>query len=462
MRLNNKYYILDSYNIINMNINFNKKDVVFYLRKYLPFIIFFLLLLFLHIFMHFRCDDIFFSNRIQDNNFLGFISGRYQYWSSRIVIETILVLMTKSMVIWAIVDTLLTTIGIYYLIKLVNANDKKIVQYGLLLFLMYPLCDLSSAGWIATTLNYSWCFACGMISFIPLIKSYCNEKTNLFFYIIAIFGIIFATNQEQSCALIFGFNLLYLLNIIIKKEKINKYNILALVLSLISLLFILTCPGNALRFSAEIINWYPEFANFGILQKIYLGIIPTVGILLRDKLIFLIFYVLANMTLLYKVKNKNLKYILYLNIIFILALTIFKPILLNCFPGFEKPFSILMSSEIPHGQIKATLVAVTISFYLLLSSCLMLYKVFSKNLFPMIVFIAGFMSRFIMGFSPTIFASGTRTMFFFYMALILLALMLINKLLEENLIDGRKNTIINIIFIAFALLNYINVFNLLN
>ena len=49
----------------------------------------------------------------------------------------------------------------------------------------------------------------------------------------------------------------------------------------------------------------------------------------------------------------------------------------------------------------------------------MIFKTFGKEqLFPLILFIAGFMSRLAVGFSPTIFASGSRTAFFLYITII--------------------------------------------
>ena len=450
-----------------MDINLYKtkfgKQLFSYIKDYWQYIVFFVLLLLLHIFMVCRGDDIDFQNYLKHKPFFDFLIYRYSTWSSRFIIEACLTFITKSMALWAILDTLLTTVGMYYLIKLVNRNNNKnIIFYGLLLFLMYPLFDVSSSGWMATTLNYSWCFALGMISFIPLIKQSYDEKTNIFFYVLAIVGLLYATNQEQACLLIFGFNLLYLINTFIKKEKINKYNLFALTISLLALIIILICPGNDARFAQELLYRYPEFAGYGLLQKIYLGTIPTFGCLLKDKLIFSIFYVLLNLTLLCNIKNKNLKYILCFNIIFILLLTIFKPILVHSFPGFKQPLDLLLFKGIPQNQIKATLVAIAICVYLFVSSCLMLYKCYNKKLFPLILFIAGFMSRFILGFSPTIFASRFRTMFFFYMILIALILMLIHKLYNENVINEKREFLMKIIFFVLALFNYINVFILLN
>ena len=461
-----------------------------YLKKYYPYLIFFGLILFIHLFMDFTGDDIIFSKYLTKQSLIEFIRYKYYNWSSRLIIESILVYLTRyNMHIWLILDTLLYTVGVYYIIKLVNRNNNKnITIFGILLFLMYPFYELGSAGWITTTLNYSWCFAFGIISFIPLIKKSYNEKTNFSIYLISLFGLLYATNQEQTCALIFGFNLLYLINSIMKKERINNYNLLSLILASISLIIILTCPGNNLRFNMALINTYPEFANYGIIQKIYLGTVPTVARLLRDKILFTLFYIILNITTLIKFKNMKLKYISYFNIIFILTIILTKTVIdisemqsytyiinytINGYfnydivppiiklesnlPIISNSLHIFTYKKIPNLGNSSTLITITISIYLIISSILMLYANYGKKkLFPIILFIAGFLSSFIMGFSPTVFDSEARTCVFFHILLIPIILMLINKLYEECRIDYKLEKLMKIIFIIFVGFIYIN------
>lgn len=215
------------------------------------------------------------------------------------------VLARQNMIIWKILDIIIYTSGVYYIIKLVNKRySKKIAFFGILLFLMYPFYEMASAGWISTTLNYSWCFALGMISFIPLIYESQGEKVNGYVYIISFLALLYATNQEQSGALIFGFNLLYLINSLINKRDINKFNVLAIAVSAAALIFIFTCPGNSIRFAHEVSYWYPEFANFTIIEKSYLGLVTTFGNLIEQKVIFPLFYIILSVCALVKSENK--------------------------------------------------------------------------------------------------------------------------------------------------------------
>lgn len=212
------------------------------MRQYYSLIIFFILIRVLHLIMGFLGDDVKFAKVLPKYSILDFMVLRYNTWSSRVIIESLLIVLTRqNILLWKIMDTVLYTIGVYLVIRFVNPNnDKNITLLGVLLFMMYPFFVMAGAGWLATTLNYSWCFVFGMISFIPIINKLNGKSTSKIVYIISFLCLIYAINQEQCC-LIFGFNVLYLIYCLIRKQEISKFNILVLIASVISLIMILTC-----------------------------------------------------------------------------------------------------------------------------------------------------------------------------------------------------------------------------
>lgn len=389
-------------------------------------------------------------------------------------------------------DIIIYTCGVYYIIRFVNKiYSKKFAYLGVFLFLMYPFYEMASAGWIATTLNYSWCFGFGMISLIPIIYEYHSEKVNKYMYIVSFLALLYATNQEQSGALIFGFNVLYLLYSLINKRPVNKFNLLAIVVSAISLIIIFTCPGNAIRFAHEVSYWYPQFANFTIIQKSYLGLVTTFGNLIQQKIIFPLFYIILRVCAAIKSKNRYVKYFCYFNIFLVLFITIFTTFIdistletsikslgsmpnaikaspLMTIPGIFKqivnavPFitdtlKLFTYEGLPKLGIYSIGIVI-LSLYLLISSCIMLVKAFPKELLPLFIFLGGFVSRFIVGFSPVIFPSGARVTIFLYIALITLTLMLIKKLYDEDVLSARWQFILEKALLVIAVLNYLIVF----
>ena len=462
-------------------------------KKYSPIILFVALMFILHLIMGFNGDDIKYAKILNNQTLIDYVNFRYYNWSSRIIIDTVLAILARqNMIIWKILDIVIYTCGVYYLIKLVNKNfSKKIAYLGVLLFLMYPFYEMASAGWISTTLNYSWCFAFGMISFIPLIYEYHGEKVNKYVYIVSFLALLYATNQEQSGALIFGFNLLYLLYSVINKKGINKFNLLATVISAAALIFVLTCPGNSIRFAQEVSYWYPEFASFTILQKSYLGLVTTFGNLIEQKIIFPLFYIILSVCALISSQNKYFKYFCYFNIAFVLFITIFNtfidisvletsikslgsvpnvikssPLMLipqifkqivNTVPFITDTLKLFTYEGLPKVGINSIAIVI-ISLYFLISSCAMIVKAFPKNLFPLFIFLGGFLSRFIVGFSPVIFPSGARVTIFLYFALIAITLMLIKNLYDENRILDKWQFILEKTLLVIAVLNYLIVF----
>ena len=428
------------------------------INKYIPIVILFILLLVLHLFMQFAGDDIWFS---QVKNLITFIPQRYQDWSSRIIIESIFIVLVKMNVNWwRILDTIIFIVGIMVALKLVNnkkIND--ITFYGCCLFLMYPFTDLSSAGWGATTVNYLWCFGLGMLSFLPLINYEQHKKTNKLVYAISILALIYAGNQEQSCAIILGINILYLINKFMKKEKLNKYNIVCIIIALISLGIIVCCPGNKVRMIKETTRWFPAFAKCNILDKTYLGIVPTMGILLNNKIIIAFFAsILLYATIIYS-KHSYTKLIATITTTLVFLFSIFKNILIDIFPSFESVVSALQISGPPLELNYASCTAFLISVLIILGLIYMMLVVFKrKNLLPLFILLAGIASRFIIGFSPTIFASSTRTAIFLYMSIIIVTLFIIYKLYEDKKISQRSILILKCITFITALLNYINTF----
>ena len=463
------------------------------IKKYFPFVLFVVLMIILHLVMGLNGDDIKYAKILNNQTVIDYINFRYFNWSSRLIIDTLLAILARqNMVIWKILDIIIYTFGVYYIIRLVNKNySKKIAFIGVLLFLMYPFYEMASAGWISTTLNYSWCFALGMISFIPLIYEFQGEKVNGYIYIISFLAMLYAINQEQSCVLIFGFNLLYLINSLINKKDVNKFNLLAVVVSVAALIFIVTCPGNSVRFAHEVSYWYPEFANFTIVEKSYLGLVTTFGNIIEQKIIFSLFYIILSVCVLIKSENKYLKYFCYFNIFMILFITIFNAFIdisiletsikslgsvpeviknsramavpamfkhiVNATPYITETLKLFAYEGIPKININSISI-VLLSLYLLISSCILLVKAFPKDLFPLFIFLGGFASRFIVGFSPTVFPSGARVTIFFYVALIALALMLIKRLYDENTMPSKWRSIMERAILIIAVLNYLIVF----
>ena len=89
----------------------------------------------------------------------------------------------------------------------------------------------------------------------------------------------------------------------------------------------------------------------------------------------------------------------------------------------------------------------------------MLLVVFKKNqMLPIFIFLAGICSRLIIGFSPTVFVSSSRTAFYLYMSLIIVTIFIIDKLYEEEKISNKTIISLAALVLSTVIFNYINIF----
>lgn len=421
-------------------------------NKYFIMAMFLMVMLGIHFFFYFSGDDVnYFSTILDSVSLKDFIVSRYNTWSSRIFIEMILIVVSRNIYLWRILDVLVIGILTYSVNKIFfKESNYKNILFTWLLFLLYPMLDMCSAGFAATTTNYLWCLSLMMFAFIPYRNIYYKEKINIKIMPLYIVSLIYACNQEQAVCIIIIISIIYLIYCI-KKKLDYRYVLGTLVIALISLIFIITCPGNELRSIAETGNWYPEYVNLGFLDKIYLGIVSSLSIL-ADNMFILWFLSLSIMIFIIRSREKIYNKILSIGIFLgssILIMFRFYTIighknyaLFNYYTSSGEVFNIMI--------FIMGLVVIGIFIYLL-------YVLFKRDSLPVIgLLLIGGISRVMMGFSPTIFASGSRTMIFLYWALLLIILLMFKNFYKR--LRKRDIVVIFIVIIGIILLNYARLF----
>ena len=138
-------------------------------------------------------------------------------------------------------------------------------------------------------------------------------------------------------------------------------------------------------------------------------------------------------------------------------LTIFQNILLLLFPGMVMTYAAFDSYIVPPFSEFYNVVPLLISVLLICSIIYMMVVIFKKsNALPFFIFLLGFATRFIMGFSPTIFASCSRTCYFLYMAMIIIILYIFIKLNNDKKIGHKWALIFTSVLFMLAVFNGIN------
>ena len=434
----------------------------FFKNYYMFFILFIVVLIF---FMKTTKanDDLIYSEYLVDRNLKQFLIFRYENWTSRLIIETILVLICSKVpyTIFCFLSSATYVIMTIILSKIFNKEQNKNINIFLcFLVLLYPLSHLGSAGYMATSVNYLLPLTCLFYSIYVVLQIINSEKISKISYIIAIITTLIACNMEQMCIVYVGYLFFAELYIIINKKsnKKNWYLILLFAISIIELIFIAKCPGNSNRYNEEIENWYNEYVNYGLTSKIYLGIVPTAKDILNQKIIFTTFTLFLMIYTFYKTKNKSLRALAVIDFSFFLVIGTLKKLTASIFPNTNKIYNIIDDTGI-NGQLTdmPNLICLAMILFVSFTLIYLLYKVFDNNLiYPLILF-GGFVSRLMMGFSPTVFASSSRTSIILYFSALVLSLIIYRELYNSKDIKNR-NVIecLNYLVIVLALGQYLD------
>ncbi len=207
-------------------------------------------------------DMVYFKTLLDGNSSLGeILAHRYETWSSRMVIEAVLIPLVHCPLLWKILDIVIFTSLPVLLCGLLGVTGRgRWFVTGLVL--LYPFADMASAGWIATTTNYLWPLWGVLVIGMVLKQFRCGRKVPVWEVAAALLACAYAGSQEQAAVLLlllFGMEVLHYIS-----EKCMKQPLLYALcgIDIISLVYILSCPGNAIRSAQEMAGRMPEFADF--------------------------------------------------------------------------------------------------------------------------------------------------------------------------------------------------------
>ena len=400
-------------------------------KKSVYYVCLFILVFALHLFMKpGEADDSWFINNYTGNP-LSFAYMRYMQWSSRFLIEMVLVVIVSlPLILWKVLDTLMIVLLFYSGNKLLNVKDRKILIFEILLIMILPWKVFGETGWIATTLNYTWPITLGFYGFSILLE----EKTNFLKQVISFICIIFACNQEQMCCVMLAF-IIICFCIRTFQKKNNKVFLIPFIICILMGILHIICPGNSMRQISEMQTWYPAYQNFDVLDKISIGIISTVTAILFDfRIIYIAFIGMLILYTNYLPLNKKLSYVVQ----FILACFIF----INIYP-FDSTQLMFYSKAQESIVITFMNFVLPVLLFSLLISIVIYLILKTKNKYNymfVLLFLSGICSRLILGFSPTVYASGKRTVIYFYIICYLLTVFIMKTIciIKENDFEEKK------------------------
>lgn len=322
------------------------------------------------------------------------INTRYLAWSSRVFIDVLIPFFVDHLLLLKITCIGFLLVSPFILLKLLKGNSLLHLLFCFAVVSLLPYYEMKTAGFAATVLNYYFpivfaLFLCAVI--------YSNCQLNLLLSVVVLIVGIFASNHEQCVIVIFTFSVIALIK---SRPNLNPIALETLVISILSLVFIFMSPGNSVRMSLEMKNWMPEFADFSVYEKIYMGITTTFfNLCYHNNLPFVFCLVVLVLCLFKKLRWAFTSFI---------VLCFFQEILRKVFKSIELLENATWLNTFP----AFTLIIFFVYVIVLLVIALRLDLSIQNRIVIIVMILLAFALRGVIGLSPTVFASGVRTSIF--------------------------------------------------
>ena len=424
-------------------------------------LLFFILLFFLHRNMSLNLsDDAIFSQELKKETLLQHISHLYFKTNGKIFTDTMAAIFTYlPSFIWKTVD-----IGVLFLIVLC-ADRLFITSRHIILscfsILLLNFTYLTSAGYVASSVNYTWCTAALLVSLLPLKYASRFEKQPLLLPACWLAG-LYAGNQEQSGAIVITVYTLFIGASLIKKTKIHRYVWIQYVITIGSMILLLTAPGHTNKATSFNIFFNPDYLALDFFEKIIRGFTSTAALILTGQtILWPLFCFLLMLNVWAKKRELSFRLVSLIPLVASLVCGNYQDYLpLNIQEKFS--YYTPWCFDMPDYRYIDAYTYTNWKFYVPLALTLFIPGLvlleilwsFGADLKGIIFFLilgAGFCSRIIMGFSPTLYGSNTRTFVFLCLALGICSAILLDKLLLEA--DRPKNLLgfaVTILYVASA------------
>ncbi len=305
-----------------------------------------------------------------------------------------------------------------------------------ILTLLIPLSVYSSAGWIMTTVTYVWPLACSMPCFVIIKKELNHDKSALYEYATAlVLAAIGATELSLIPVFLFASLVFLIYQAFIQERKLSvpsMFIIAVFVLSILELLFALLAPGNRTRSVVEL-RLFPGYDMLNISDKLKLGMLVSMpyfwgqGFNLNFVIFPLLFILLSKFV---KAKQWHLAALQVPGIAIAVVFGIL-PIMIGkvvSVPSSLLLFKNIQLAQFSHIQNASLAVHLELTIYSLVFIIMVISVFFAtgkgyKGMLAALIFIAGFCTQLMIGFSPTVYASCSRTVYYMTIAIFIVTAM---------------------------------------
>jgi hypothetical protein len=391
-------------------------------------------------------DDAVAYEQMQDvygMNAFAYASEEYANWSSRYLYNVIGRYLVFAPGLYLFLDLGADLLTVYLLYLLIGEKKPYFLALAASLFLLIPLEFYWEAGWIMTSVNYSWAICASLAVLYVLKRVKAGEPIAWPLYLGAFLAAFYVLWSELLAALFFVLSLSLLVYFWLRKKRLDWFSLALGLMSLGGLLNAFLCPGNALRIAAEADHYFPGFGSLTFGGKIVEGYAFLAQNLFAYPALNTRLYfnntMLFDLTLLFLLAlafaaHKKWYVIVLSALVFIGIVTL--QILVSATPEtFPLAFLYDLSSALPYDN-PLLWVFLSVALVLLLglfAEILLIYGPRSRTTSLLwVLLLMGMGLKLALGFSPTVYASRYRTDFPLYTVFILVSLLVLRSLTEQK------------------------------
>lgn len=413
-------------------------------------------------------DDLYFQGRdISSLEQLGdFLTVRYREWSSRLFPEVVILLLLRmDLMVWrifSVANLLIAAYAIRYLAGIGNSVWKNALVC--LLVASFPFSYHASAGWVTTTSVYLMPAAMGLAALIPLRRQAEALPCPWWQNVLYLLATMVACGHEQVCAVILGAHLCVCGYLYISRRKISRMQFCQTGICAGSILFILTCPGNAVRAAAELRNWQPEYAGWTLPEKLVRGILHGADYFCYAANVNWIcagMLAVLSVCVFHHVRENWKKVVSFTGAVWMCAAAVIIRLQGRWLPLKTAVFRWGTYGENPLSQTGDVIRALSALAVMALVVC-ELYWLSANSVdfwLGSMIFTAGYGSEVVVCFSPTIYASGNRVFTFWQYGVFLLLCHVTQGLYPDTY--GKKERAVLLSAALFSVLSVIRSLRLL-
>lgn len=376
-------------------------------------------------------DDPMYAGMLEMYSLWDFSLWHYSTWSARTLVEAVLCIVESWPTwIWRLADPVLITLSAWLAARLIGAHRSARAGWMAAgLVLCYDWAQLSSAGWICTTLVFVWPLTAALAAAQPLAGAVRGDRVKWWSAAGSLVLLLYAANMEQVMAA-YAVCLCGLLVWHAAARRWPHWLLWAqLAVCAANGVYALTCPGTAARAAGEATSWFIDFGMRNFLQNAEMGISNALaGVVYAREMVF---FVLCA-ALCCGIWTHYRHWVYRLMGLFPAAVVLVLGVLGQPLTELWPKLSFFANGLTDRGTV-TVVTAWSLKRYVPFLLLCAVFAVCIVNVYLALghsarawaagtALCAGFASRAMLGFSPTVWQSGDRTAFFFLMACLFVTL----------------------------------------